>query len=169
VVSRWNPHEPGQFFWVDDAFGTVRHDERLTDDWARSMELVMSAISRGTKIVLTSRGYIYEEARPLLKEYAFPMLGEQQVVVNVADLTADERSQILYNHLASGDQPPEVKSAMKPFLDDAAGAGPFRPEAARRLGRRRFTRSLASHSRGHHEVHGASRPVPGRRLRGAQP
>lgn len=34
LVARWNPHEPGQFFWVDDAFGAVRHDEQLTSELA---------------------------------------------------------------------------------------------------------------------------------------
>jgi hypothetical protein len=66
------------------------------------------------------------------------------VLVDVEDLTLDERKQILYNHLAGGDQPVKVKSAMKPFLDHAAAAGPFRPEMARRLGLRAFTAGLAT-------------------------
>jgi hypothetical protein len=143
LVSHWNPNEPGQFFWVDDAFGTVRHDENLTSDWSRSLEHVMAAISRGARVVLTSRSYIYQDARPMLKEYAYPKLSKQQVLVDVADLTPDERRQILYNHLADGDQPVKVRAAMKPFLDDAAAADPFRPEMARRLGRRIFTGSLS--------------------------
>jgi hypothetical protein len=31
IVARWYPHEPGQFFWVDDAFGALRHEEDLTE------------------------------------------------------------------------------------------------------------------------------------------
>jgi hypothetical protein len=139
LVDRWNPNEPSQFFWVDDAFGAVRHEEQLTQEWARSMRHVMAAIGKGTRVVLTSRNYIYEEARSQLKEYAYPRLREQQVLVNVEDLTADERRQILYNHVAGGDQPVEVKAKMKPFLDRAAAAEPFRPEMARRLGLRAFT------------------------------
>jgi hypothetical protein len=142
LVSHWNPNEPGQFFWVDDAFGTIRHDERLTSDWSRSMEHVMSAISRGAKVVLTSRSYIYHDARPVLKEYAYPQLSER-IVVDAADLTPDERRQILYNHLAAGDQPVKIRAAMKSFLDGSATADPFRPEMARRLGRRIFTSSLS--------------------------
>ena len=30
LVTYWNPNEPNQFFWVDDAFGAVRHEEQLT-------------------------------------------------------------------------------------------------------------------------------------------
>ena len=79
LVAHWNPNEPGQFFWVDDAFGAVRHEEQLTQDWARSMPHVIAAIGKGARIVLTSRSYIYQDARPLLKEYAYPRLREQQV------------------------------------------------------------------------------------------
>ncbi len=143
LVEHWNPHEPGQFFWVDDAFGAVRHEEQLTCDWARSMPHVMTAMSKGARVVLTSRSYIYQEARPLLKEYAYPRLREQQVLVDVEDLTLDERKQILYNRIARGDQPAKVKAGMKPFLDRAAAAEPFRPEVAHRLGVRAFTGGLS--------------------------
>ncbi len=143
LVDRWNPHEPDQFFWVDDAFGDVRHQEQLTHDWARNMPHVMTAISKGARVVLTSRDYIYQEARPLLKEYAYPRLREHKVLVNVEDLTVDERKQILYNHLALGDQPVDVKAEMKPFLERAATAEPFRPEMAHRLGLRAFTAGLS--------------------------
>jgi hypothetical protein len=143
LVSHWNPHEPGQLFWVDDAFGTVRHSQQCTEDWGRSMEHVMSAISHGAKVVLTSRSYIYEHARHLLKESAYPRLSEQQIRVDVADLSLDERRQILYNHITLGDQPAEVKAKIKPFLDHVAVAEPFRPEMARRLGRRTFTEGLS--------------------------
>ena len=103
----------------------------------------MAAISKGARVVLTSRGYIYQEARPLLKEYAYPRLREQKVLVDVEDLTLDERKQMLYNHIERGDQPAEVKAEMKPFLDHAAAAEPFRPEMARRLGLRAFTGGLS--------------------------
>ena len=142
LVAHWNPHEPNQFFWVDDAFGDVRHDEQLTQDWARSMHHVMAAINKGAKIVLTSRGYIYRDARRFLKEYAYPLLREQKVIVDVEDLTPDERKQILYSHIAQGDHTQEVRAAMKPFLDHAAAAEPFRPEMAHRLGLRAFTGRL---------------------------
>ena len=66
-----NHLDSGQFFWVDDAFGAVRHEEQLTKDWARSMPHIMSAISKGARVVLTARSYIYQDARPLLKEYAY--------------------------------------------------------------------------------------------------
>jgi hypothetical protein len=143
LVQRWNPHEKDQFFWLDDAFGAVRHEEHLTHAWARDLPHVMSAVKNGARVVLTSRSYIYNEARPLLKPYAYPLLHEQHVTVDVADLTREERQQILYNHLAAGDHPQDVRAQMKPHLEAAADAVPFRPEAARRLGLQVFTSNLS--------------------------
>ncbi|MFJ8696779.1 nSTAND3 domain-containing NTPase [Streptomyces roseolilacinus] len=142
LVQRWNPHEKDQFFWLDDAFGAVRHEEHLTHAWARDLPHVMSAVKNGARVVLTSRSYIYNEARPLLKPYSYPRLHEQHVTVDVADLTREERQQILYNHLSAGDQPQDVRAQMKPHLEAAADAEPFRPEAARRLGLQAFTSKL---------------------------
>jgi hypothetical protein len=138
IVRHWNPLVADQFFWVDDAFGVVRYEERRTEEWSRDLPQIMSAVSLGARVVLTSRTYIYREARPLLKEYSYPLLHEQQVVVDVADIAMSERRQIVYNHLAAGDQPMEVRSRMKPLLEFAAQVEPFRPEAARRLGLRAF-------------------------------
>jgi hypothetical protein len=142
IVSHWNPNESNQFFWIDDAFGSVRHEQALTDDWARRLPKIMAAVKGGARVVLTSRDYIYRAARPLLKEYAYPLLREQQVVIDVAKLSRQERQQIVYNHIRLGDQPQEVRSALKPYLLDLADQQPFRPEIARRLGRRAFTEEL---------------------------
>ncbi|MFD8547106.1 hypothetical protein [Streptomyces sp. NPDC059649] len=143
LVHRWNPHEKDQFFWIDDAFGAVRHERRLTDNWVRDLPHLTGAVKNGARVVLTSRSYIYNEARKYLKTYAYPLLREQQVTVDVADITQAERQQILYNNLAAGDQPSSVLRQMKPHLEAAADAEPFRPEAARRLGLRAFTHNLA--------------------------
>ncbi|MGW3455451.1 nSTAND3 domain-containing NTPase [Streptomyces albidoflavus] len=142
LVQRWNPHEKDQFFLVDDAFGAVRHERHLTDWWARDLPHVMSAVKNGARVVLTSRTYIYNEARPFLKTYAYPLLHEQEVTVDVSNITRQERQQILYNHLSAGDQEPQQLAQMRPHLEAAADAKPFRPEAARRLGLRAFTGNL---------------------------
>lgn len=148
LIRHWNPLEPNQFFWIDDAFGSVRHERHLTDDWARHMRDVMAAVRGGAKVVLTSRDYIYRDARRYLKESAYPLLHEQQVVVDATQLSPEERRQILYNHIRLGDQPREVRQRMKFDLHEAADADPFYPEAARRLGLQAFTRHLHLNSRG---------------------
>jgi hypothetical protein len=143
LLAHWNVHEPSQFFWIDDAFGAVRHDWTLTQGWSMRMASVMTAVKNGAKVVMTSRDYIYRDARRALKEYAYPLLQESQVVVDVAELDRHEREQILYNHVRLGDQPASFRRALMPHLDAAADAQPFRPEAARRLGQTAFTHGLA--------------------------
>ncbi|MDQ3565385.1 MAG: hypothetical protein M3436_15070 [Pseudomonadota bacterium] len=33
VVERWNPDEPSQFFWIDDAFGVTQYEASLVHGW----------------------------------------------------------------------------------------------------------------------------------------
>jgi hypothetical protein len=143
-IALWNPNEPSQFFWADDAFGAIRHDRTLTNEWTQRLPKVMAAVKGGSKVVMTSRDYIYRDARRLLKDYAYPLLREQQVVIDVAELTQEERRQILYNHIRLGDQPQEFRTTIKPHLAGAADQEPFRPEVARRLGSQSFTQGLGT-------------------------
>lgn len=139
LVAAWDPDEPDQLFWIDDAFGGIQHDPALTDGWSRRMDQVMTAVEKGARIILTSRDYIYRDARAYLKEYAYPRLREHQVVVDVAELTTREKEEILYNHLKAGDQPRSVLQQWSPHLHQAADVVPFQPEVARRLAHRAFT------------------------------
>ena len=91
---------------------------------------------------MTSRDYIYNRARNYLKESAFPLLEESQVVIDVHDLSSEEREQILYNHIKLGNQPRSFRTEIKPHLQDVADHPRFIPETARRLGNRFFTKYL---------------------------
>lgn len=143
LLSHWNPNEPRQFFWIDDAFGAVRFDEALARDWGNRLPEIMAAVHRGARIAITSRRYIYEAARPFLKQYRYPLFVNQQISVEVGELSRDERRQILYNHVRLGDQPRAVKELLRPHLAAAADGTVFYPETARRLGNQAFTRNMA--------------------------
>lgn len=142
VSEHWNPEEHSQFFWIDDAFGVTQYERSLVDQWNRVLPKVRAILKGGGKIVMTSRDYIYNQARKELKESAFPMLRESQVVIDVHELSLDERRQILYNHLKLGRQPHPFRSEIKPFLDGAASHKHFIPETARRLADPLFTAGL---------------------------
>jgi hypothetical protein len=146
LLQSWNPKEPDQLFWVDDAFGAIRQDAQLTDEWSRRLDQIMTAISLGAKVILTSRDYIYRQARPALKDYAYPLLREQAVVVDVAALSVAEKEQILYNHLKVGDQPASVLGLWKPWLRAFAASRDFQPELARRLSFKAFTAGIGAKS-----------------------
>ena len=142
VVDHWNPDELSQFFWVDDAFGVSQYESQLVHSWNHRFSHIRAMLKKGAKIVMTSRDYIYNRARRDLKEGAFPLLRESQVVIDVHDLTLDEKRQILYNHLKLGRQPTEFRKEIKPLLEGVAAHPRFVPETARRLGDPVFTRGL---------------------------
>lgn len=142
VVERWSVDEPSQFFWIDDAFGVTQYESPLVHGWNHSLAQVKTMLRRGAKIVMTSRDYIYNRARQDLKESAFPLLSESQVVIDVHDLSDLERQQILYNHLKLGKQPTSFRSDIKPHLENVAAHPRFIPETARRIADPLFTKDL---------------------------
>lgn len=142
IVNRWNPHEKSQLFWIDDAFGVTQYESDLVSGWNHILNEVKTILSQGNRVVMTSRDYIYNRARKDLKEGAFPLFRESQVVIDVHDLSLDERRQILYNHLKLGRQPCEFRTAVKPYLESVADHNRFIPEIARRLADPFFTKKL---------------------------
>jgi hypothetical protein len=142
MTERWNPQDPHQFFWIDDAFGVTQFELSLALDWNRIFPKVNAMIKAGVRVVLTSRDYIYNRAKHNLKESAFPLMRESQVVIDVKEITPQERRQILYNHLKLGTQPRSFRTAIKPYLEGVASHPRFVPETARRLSNPVFTRDL---------------------------
>ncbi len=140
-LSRWNPKEK-QYFWVDDAFGTTQYQRSTADEWNRVFPHMKAAIQQGTRILFTSRDYIYRAATLDLKTHVFPLLKDSQVIINVQELSLNERKQILYNHIKFGDQDQSFRQRIKHFLNDVAAGRHFLPETARRLGNRVFTKTL---------------------------
>ena len=143
--AHWNPDEPKQFFWVDDAFGQTQFDSSLAEGWNRLFPLLNAALRKGTKILFTSRTYIFYAAQRELKESAFPHITKSHVTIHVENLTRNEKERILYNHLRLGNQPPEFRKAIKTFLPVIASNDKFFPEVAKRLGDPFFTKNLIMH------------------------
>ena len=142
ITSHWNTHEHSQFFWVDDAFGVTQYEAQLVREWNHNLGNIKAMLSRGARIVLTSRDYIYNHARKELKIGAFPLLNESQVVVDVHALSLNEKRQILYNHIKLGNQPNQFRREIKPHLERLARHAQFIPEIARRLADPMFTGGL---------------------------
>ena len=79
---------------------------------------------------------------PHLNPSSFPLLQASQVIVDVADLTIQERQQILYNHLKHGRQDEQFLRRIAPHLEALACHDGFTPELARRLADPIFTAHL---------------------------
>ena len=142
VVKHWNPNEGSQFFWLDDAFGVTQYEESSVLRWNHVLPRIEPMLLSGAKIVMTSRDYIYKHARKKLKGTAFPLLNESQVVIDVHDLSGEEKEQILYNHIKLGNQARCFRTKIKRHLQRIASHPRFIPEIARRLGNSFFTKDL---------------------------
>jgi hypothetical protein len=147
-MTHWNPHYPKQLFWVDDVFGMTQFDKASATAWTRLFPHIQASLRRGTKVLFTSRDYIYRAAKAHLKESALPVIKESQVVIHVEQLSKDEREQILYNHIKLGDQSIDYKRLIKRYLPDIATHMRFSPEIARRLGNTLFTKDIIPTSEG---------------------
>jgi len=140
-VQHWNPNER-QFIWIDDVFGATQLDHSSTFTWNSLAPHLDTAVQKGTKIVLTSRDYIYNQALPLIKHSSFPLIKSSQVIIEVEKLSKEEREQILYNHIRLGRQGRDFKKRIKKHLAGIATHRLFKPETARRLGNPAFTNKL---------------------------
>lgn len=132
----------GQFFWIDDAWGSTQYQRERTEAWNQVFPLMQGVMKRGTRFLITSRDYIWQAARRELKLQALPVLTKSQVIINVHELTVEEKARILYNHVKLGDQDEQFRSTTKQFLPDIAKRTDFLPESARRLGTKLFTENL---------------------------
>ena len=139
----YNPDDPGQFLWVDDAFGATQYDPNRALEWNHSLPLLKTAIDGGALVVFTSRDYIFNAAKDYLKTSHFEELFEgNQIIINVEELTDNEREMILYNHLKCGTQPRIFRTTVKPWLKDVASTRRLLPEVARRFANPKFTKGL---------------------------
>jgi hypothetical protein len=140
--QHWNPDDPEQFLWIDDAFGPTQYQRGLVDGWNARLKLLRAAVKNGARILMTSRTYVWNAARRDLKTSDFPLFENSQVIIDVQGLSENERAQILYNHVKRGDQRREFRRSLKSYLPDIATNKAFLPETARRLGSRFFTTGL---------------------------
>lgn len=139
----WNPDDPGQFLWVDDAFGANQYDSGRVCEWNHRLPKLKTAIRNGARVVFTSRDYIFNSAKDDLKISSFELFDDSRVIIEVEGISEAERQMILYNHLKCGKQSADFRKKVKPFLLDAANTPKFLPEIARRFASPKFTANLS--------------------------
>lgn len=141
-ARHWHPDEPNRLYWFDDVFGTTQYQPELAREWNSIFPHLRAAIRAGSRVLFTSRNYIYNAAVRDLKTGDFPLITDSQVVVDAHELTISEKEQMVYNHLKLGGQSQEFRKSIKRFLPTVAASRGFLPETARRLGDPLFTRDL---------------------------
>ena len=132
----------GQFFWVDDAWGSTQYQSDRVEAWNQVFPLMQGAIAKGSRFLITSRDYIWNAAKRELKLQAMPLLRSSQVVIDVHNLTVEERARIAYNHVKQGDQSRDFMTCVTRFLPEVVKRDGFLPESARRFGSAIFTQGL---------------------------
>ena len=138
----WDPNDPGQFLWVDDAFGATQYEAGRSSEWNAVLVKLKAAIKSGARVVFTSRDYIFAAAKNDLKLSSFELFDDSRVLIKVEELTSSEREMILYNHLKAGSQTKHFKSQVKGHLRKAAMVPKFLPEISRRFSHPKFTQSM---------------------------
>jgi hypothetical protein len=142
-IRHWNTDRNAkQMFWIDDAFGQTHHELGLTQAWSSRLESIRAAVQRGTSVLMTTRTYIWNEARKHLKRYLFPEFEDRKIVIELSELTPYEKMQMLYHHLRIGRQTSEYRMKLRPMLSSLADVDPFFPEVARRIADPMFTGNL---------------------------
>jgi hypothetical protein len=89
-----------QIFIADDAIGSISLMPSLADAWSRDLPGVLRKLDLEHVLVWTARHYILEEAlaESRLGENVDEFPGSHEVLVEVGDLTVQEKAEILYNH-----------------------------------------------------------------------
>lgn len=139
---QWNPDDPGQFFWVDDAFGSNHCDFNRVHEWNQRLPKLQAAIHKGARAIFTSRSYIFRAAQNRLNTNKFELFNDTRVTIEVEKLSEPEKAMILYNHLKLGKQTKIFRGKVKNFLPAAVSVPKFLPEIARRFANPQFTKKL---------------------------
>ena len=144
LISRWNPHERGRLYWVDDAFGANQTRTDFVDAWIFAMPMVKAALEDGNRFILTSRIHVWNGALPRLGTRNHPLLASRKAIVDVGALSPEERQEIVYNHMKAGEQPKDWKIWVKRSLPSIAALPTLLPEIARRLADPSYTTAIRS-------------------------
>lgn len=139
---QWNPDDPGQFFWVDDAFGSNHCDFNRVHEWNQRLPKLKAAIHKGARAIFTSRSYIFRAAQNRLNTDKFELFKDTRVTIEVEKLSESEKAMILYNHLKLGKQTKIFRGKVKNFLPAVVSVPKFLPEIARRFANPQFTKKL---------------------------
>ena len=140
--KHWNPHDRNRFFWVEDAFGSNVLDTGHVQDWMRVFPKVTASVKGGNRVLFTSRNHIYLAACPRLGSRNLDLFKSKAAIVNVGEISGDEKRQILYNHIRHGKQDEVWRTNAKQHLDAVAEVDGFLPGIAERLGNPDFTKKL---------------------------
>jgi len=129
-----NSNQP-QVFIADDAFGRTEYDPTRTSRWEADLDLVLHRLDRRHWLIWTSRKHILERACEKMdaqgKARSFPDPGA--VLVDVSELSVEERALILFRHARSASLEREAKKLVRGYATEIIRDPEFTPERIRRF------------------------------------
>lgn len=124
-----------QVFIADDAFGRTEYDPTRTSRWEADLDMVLHRLDRRHWLIWTSRKHILERACDRMdaqgKARSFPDPGS--VLVDVSDLSVEERALILFRHARQAGLEREAKRLIRKYASEIIHDPEFTPERMRRF------------------------------------
>jgi hypothetical protein len=124
-----------QVFIADDAFGSTEYRADAADRWARAMERLLGALDDRHWLIWTSRPAPLHAALHRLHQERgaerFP--APARVLVDAADLDAEEKVLILFRHAKAAELPQFIRRALRRYGPVVVSNESFTPERIRRL------------------------------------
>ena len=129
------PMHDRQIFIADDAIGSINLTPALADAWSRDLPGVLRKLDANHLLVWTARHYILEEAlaESRLGENVGDFPGTREVLVEVGELTAQQKAEMLYNHAKLAKLPTKSKKLIRDHFRAIINHANFTPERVRQL------------------------------------
>jgi hypothetical protein len=124
-----------QVFIADDAFGRTEYDPTRTSKWEADLDYVLHRLDRRHWLIWTSRKHILERACKKMdaqgKARSFPDPGA--VLVDVTQLSVEERALILFRHARFAGLEKGAKALIRKYAEEIIEDKEFTPERIRRF------------------------------------
>lgn len=103
-----------QIFFFDDFLGKISLDRSALSHKDSDLYKFLNRVQKSTnaRFILTTRAYIFEEARRSSEYLADPLIDVSKYTLNVGIYTRYIKARILYNHLLISDTPREYVSSL---------------------------------------------------------
>ena len=135
TITSYLPASEGALFICDDIFGKHELDQSKLQDWTDYFQSIMGTIAANRKFIFTTRQYIYEEfANKSDLRVFFPNENDPaRYVLELSELSRDERQQILEKHLLTSNLSSHVIELVRASEDEILDCKDFSPEVVRSL------------------------------------
>jgi len=134
-LLRAHAPERRQIFIADDAIGSINLTLRLADAWSRDLPGILRKLDPRHLLVWTARHYILEEAlaNSRLGDDVGKFPGSHEVLVEVGELSLQQKAEMLYNHAKLADLPASSKKLIRERFREIISHPNFTPERIRQL------------------------------------